>query len=98
MNKKISETKIVDKFRLIHWLNIRKTTVDVLNDLLSNKINRKLSFDDCVSISELAFKKSVKAHLRSDVGYAVQLSGGVDSSLVAALAAQETSKALRSFA
>jgi len=46
MNKKISETKIVDKFRLIHWLNIRKTTVDVLNELLSNKINRKLSFDD----------------------------------------------------
>ena len=46
MIKTNSETKIVDKFRLIHWLNIRKTTIDVLNDLLSNKINRKLSFDD----------------------------------------------------
>ena len=40
MIKTNSETKIVDKFRLIHWLNIRKTTIDVLNDLLSNKINR----------------------------------------------------------
>ena len=46
MSKITNETKIVDKFRLIHWLNIRKTTVDVLNQLLSNKINRKLSFDD----------------------------------------------------
>ena len=46
MSKTISETKIVDKFRLIHWLNIRKTTIEVLNELLSNKINRKLSFDD----------------------------------------------------
>ncbi len=46
MSKITNETKIVDKFRLIHWLNIRKTTIDVLNQLLSNKINRKISFDD----------------------------------------------------
>ena len=46
MSKITNETKIVDKFRLIHWLNIRKTTIDVLNQLLSNKINRKLSLDD----------------------------------------------------
>ena len=36
--------KVVDKYRLIHWLNIRKTTVEVLNQLLSNKINRKLIY------------------------------------------------------
>ena len=46
MSKITNETKIVDKFRLIHWLNIRKTTIDVLNQLLSNKINRKISLDD----------------------------------------------------
>ncbi len=46
MSKLNSETKIVDKFRLIHWLNIRKTTIDVLNELLSNKINKKLSVED----------------------------------------------------
>ncbi len=43
-------------------------------------------------------KESVKAHLASDVGYAMQLSGGVDSSLVAALAQEETSGKLASFA
>ncbi len=45
-----------------------------------------------------ALEESVKAHLASDVGYAVQLSGGVDSSLVAALAQEETSGRLSSFA
>ena len=46
MSKLNSETKIVDKFKLIHWLNIRKTTIHVLNELLSNKINKKLSLED----------------------------------------------------
>ncbi len=45
-----------------------------------------------------ALGDSVKAHLASDVGYAMQLSGGVDSSLVAALAQDETSGRLASFA
>ena len=46
MSKLKNEAKIVDKYRLIHWLNIRKTTVEVLNELLANKINQKISFDD----------------------------------------------------
>ena len=46
MIKHNSDSKIVDKFKLIHWLNIRKTTIEVLNDLLSHKINKKLSFED----------------------------------------------------
>ena len=46
MTKLNEEDKIVDKYRLIHWLNIRKTTVEVLNELLINKINKKISFDD----------------------------------------------------
>ncbi len=45
-----------------------------------------------------ALEESVKAHLASDVGYAIQLSGGVDSSLAAALAQGETSGRLSSFA
>jgi len=45
-----------------------------------------------------ALGESVKAHLASDVGYAMQLSGGVDSSLVAALAQEETAGSLSSFA
>ena len=56
MESKITnETKIVDKFRLIHWLNIRKTTIDVLNQLLSNKINRKISLDDFEYLDNVYF-------------------------------------------
>lgn len=39
-----------------------------------------------------AFEKSVKSHLMSDVPYAVLLSGGLDSSLVSAIAAKFVAK------
>jgi asparagine synthase (glutamine-hydrolysing) len=42
-------------------------------------------------------RDSVRAHLVSDVPVGVFLSGGVDSSLIAALAAQESSEPLRTF-
>ncbi len=44
-----------------------------------------------------AITRSLHDHLASDVGYTVQLSGGVDSSLVSALAAAETNGRLVSF-
>lgn len=40
------EHNLVDKYRLIHWLNIRKTTIEVLNELLKNKVNKKISIND----------------------------------------------------
>ena len=45
-----------------------------------------------------AVEASVKAHLMSDVGYAIELSGGVDSSLVAALATRDAKQKIASFA
>lgn len=45
-----------------------------------------------------AVERSIAAHLVSDVGYALQLSGGVDSSLVAAVAARSSGRRLRSYA
>ncbi|MBK8906558.1 MAG: asparagine synthase (glutamine-hydrolyzing) [Rhodospirillales bacterium] len=43
-------------------------------------------------------QESVRAHLVSDVGYALQLSGGIDSSLVAALAARAAGERLHAYA
>ncbi|MAI36395.1 asparagine synthase B [Alteromonas sp.] len=40
----------------------------------------------------VAFEKAVKSHMMSDVPYAVLLSGGLDSSLVSAVAAQYVAK------
>jgi asparagine synthase (glutamine-hydrolysing) len=44
-----------------------------------------------------ALQQSVSHHLQSDVGYALQLSGGVDSSLIAALAVSESNGQIASF-
>ena len=41
---------------------------------------------------KIAFEKAVKSHMMSDVPYAVLLSGGLDSSLVSAVAAQYVAK------
>lgn len=45
-----------------------------------------------------AIEASISAHLVSDVDYAVQLSGGIDSSLVTILAARDRTRPLHSFA
>ena len=42
-------------------------------------------------------RRSVRDHLMSDVGYNLQLSGGVDSSLVAALAQEESGTGIASY-
>ncbi len=63
-----------------------------------------LAPDDTMSVetaeaqTESALEGSVRAHLMSDVGYTLQLSGGVDSSLVAALASQAAGRRVASFA
>ena len=50
--------------------------------------------DNTTNLDDLrvAFEKSVKSHMMSDVPYAVLLSGGLDSSLVSAIAAKYVAK------
>ena len=56
-----------------------------------------LSEQNAIERAHDAFRKSVEDHLASDVGYTVQLSGGVDSSLITAIAAEHTEGRLTTF-
>ncbi|WP_430475991.1 asparagine synthase (glutamine-hydrolyzing) [Thalassospira lucentensis] len=47
---------------------------------------------------ENAISQSIKDHMQSDVGYALQLSGGVDSSLVLAMTSKYANRPLDSYA
>jgi asparagine synthase (glutamine-hydrolysing) len=51
-----------------------------------------------LELVQAAVEESVDAHLMSDVGYAIELSGGVDSSLVAALATRRSPDRISSYA
>ena len=66
-----------------------------LNESFS--IDNKIKYQDALFIAEEALKKSVKQHLQSDVGYSLQLSGGVDSSLICALTALESHRKIDSY-
>ena len=65
-------------------------------DLLGQEAS--ISSEEVIETVSRNVKASVKAHLMSDVGYALQLSGGADSSLVAALASSEAGWSISSFA
>ena len=56
-----------------------------------------INFEEAVKLSKQAVEDSIRAHLQSDVGFALQLSGGVDSSLVAAIAASSVGQRLTSY-
>jgi len=66
---------------------------------LPSTVNRKnMSFDEACRVTEEELIASVDIHLRSDVELSVQLSGGVDSSLITAIAARKLpGKQLHSF-
>jgi asparagine synthase (glutamine-hydrolysing) len=55
------------------------------------------SFDDICREVETTLHESIRIHLRSDVELGVQLSGGVDSSLITAIASQQTRKKFHTF-
>jgi asparagine synthase (glutamine-hydrolysing) len=62
-----------------------------------HKPDDTISRDAAVTLASDALTRSVVDHLQSDVGFCVQLSGGIDSSLVAALSSIHLGKPVRSF-
>jgi asparagine synthase (glutamine-hydrolysing) len=58
---------------------------------------RELAQEEAAELVRTALRDSVRAHLVADVPVGILLSGGVDSSILTALAAQETSKPLKTF-
>ena len=59
----------VDKFKLIHWLNVRKTTFEVLNQLIGNKINYKISRDNLDKIEDSYLLNLIAEKLNIPVEY-----------------------------
>ena len=51
----------------------------------------------CLNDIQSALWQSIHLHTRSDVGYTVQLSGGVDSSLITAVLSQDTNQHIDTF-
>ena len=72
------------------WSKDGKVTKYYQRDWMSydNVKDNETNLDDL----KAAFEKAVKSHLMSDVPYAVLLSGGLDSSLVSAVAAKYVAK------
>jgi asparagine synthase (glutamine-hydrolysing) len=64
---------------------------------LSPEAARVTSLDEACSGVEALLRRSVREHLESDVPIATFLSGGIDSSLVTALAAEESSKQVKAY-
>ena len=71
----------------------RRRFCDVLDTL---KPDDAISPAEAERIAEQAVETSVREHLMSDVGYTLQLSGGIDSSLVAAMASRAAGRRIAS--
>lgn len=63
----------------------------------SEEASRVKSLHEACALIEPLLRRSVREHLESDVPVASFLSGGIDSSLVLALAAEESTKPIRAF-
>lgn len=76
-------------------LSISKTEKNFKNPKL--RLPKRINLDKTCEYIENELKKSLEVHLRSDVGYSIQLSGGVDSSLLTALATLNSNQKQRTF-
>ena len=47
----------IDKIKFNHWLNIRKTSLDVLNDMLRGVLNYEIKLDNLDKLDDHAIHK-----------------------------------------
>ena len=47
----------IDEVKLNHWLNIRKTTFEVLNNCLADRINFKISKNNLAELDKFSIEK-----------------------------------------
>ncbi len=66
---------------------------EIFNDIFEYKKIDNLNYFEI----ENSLNESIKDHTLSDVGYCLQLSGGVDSSYIASICAENTSTKLKTF-
>ena len=73
----------------------RKSSYYDVSDSLNQRIN--ITEEEVIGEIRNRLTDSINLHTASDVGYTVQLSGGVDSSFVAAVLAKELGHKIRTF-
>lgn len=75
----------------------RRTTRTYWHLVPSEEASRVESLDEACTAVEALLRRAVREHLESDVPVATFLSGGIDSSLVTALAAEESNRRVKAY-
>jgi asparagine synthase (glutamine-hydrolysing) len=82
-----------------HWMMVDETGITLRRywEIPVNKETRNGDFSECTKELLRLLTDSVRCHLIADVPLGVFLSGGIDSSLIAALAARQKSEPVQTF-
>jgi asparagine synthase (glutamine-hydrolysing) len=82
--------KLPPAHRLNYYVHLNELSVDRYWEVNSDEINESIKEDDATEQFKFLLQQSVKRRLRSDVATGCSLSGGLDSSSIAALMAAST--------
>jgi asparagine synthase (glutamine-hydrolysing) len=82
--------KLPPAHRLNYYVHLNELSVDRYWEVNSDEINESINEDDATEQFKFLLQQSVKRRLRSDVAIGCSLSGGLDSSSIAALMAAST--------